>query len=308
MTIPQIRAIIYNGKDKKYRKSDIEENMNLNDLNPYIRYARVHYPPYNRKNSDSICYDARFFYIEAASGILFVNGEEYRISDAAAIYLPPRTKYRFQLDHTDESHIYTMDFDLISAFSDIDASLGTATAETFDPTCSPQYEMLSVFSMPLIRTLSELRPAVIACVDAYSSRVPLGRERSSAYLKLCLLELLSENEKSALSPLCRAVISYVQENYSDPSLSNEQIAKALHYSSHHLNLVMQRELGESLHGYLLSHRLEIAKNMLESTDRPISDIAFSIGFCSAAHFTKTFRKAENCTPKAYRALHLHSEI
>lgn len=282
--------------------------MNLNDLNPYIRYARVHYPPYNRKNSDSICYDARFFYIEATSGSVFANGKEYRISDATAIYLPPRTRYRFLLDHTDESRIYTLDFDLISAFSDIDASLGTATAQTFDPSVSPQYEIFAALSVPLIRVLPELRASAVTCVDIYSSHMHLGRERASAYLKLCLLELLSEGEKCSLSPLCRAIVSYVQENHTDPSLSNERIASDLHYSSHHLNLVAQRELGVSLHGYILSHRLETAKTMLESSDRPISDIAFAVGFCSAAHFTKTFRESEKCTPKEYRTLHLDTEI
>ncbi len=282
--------------------------MNLNDLNPYIRYARVHYPPYNRKNSDSICYDARFFYVEVATGSVFANGKEYRISDTTAIYLPPKTRYRFCLDHTNESRIYTLDFDLISAFSNIEASLGTATLKSFDPSLSPRYEICTALSSPLVRIAPTLRASVIASMDAFSSHFSLGRERASAHLKLCLLELLSENEKCTLSPLCRAVISYVRGNYSDSSLSNERIARDLHYSSHHLNLVMQRELGVSLHGYLLSQRLEIAKNMLEATDLPISDIAFAIGFCSAAHFTKTFREAENCTPKEYRALHHHSEM
>ena len=180
--------------------------------------------------------------------------------------------------------------------------------KSFDPSLSPRYEISEALSTPLVRTAPTLRSTVSACMDAFSSHPPLGRERASAYLKLCLLELVSENEASAFSPLCRAVTSYVRENYSDPALSNESIAKAMHYSSHHLNLVMQRELGVSLQGYLLSQRLEIAKNMLEFTDRPISDIAFAIGFCSAAHFTKTFREAENCTPKEYRASHLHTEI
>lgn len=286
----------------------MEKNMNLNDLNPYIRYARVHYPPYNRKNSDSICYDARFFYVEAALGSVFANGKEYRISDTTAIYLPPRTRYRFCLDHTNESCIYTLDFDLISAFSDIEASLGTATAKSFDPSFSPRYEICTALSEPLVRIAPALRTAVIACMDAFSSHFSLGRERASAHLKLCLLELLSEGEKCSLSPLCRAIVSYVQENHTDPSLSNERIASDLHYSSHHLNLVAQRELGVSLHGYILSHRLETAKTMLESSDRPISDIAFAVGFCSAAHFTKTFRESEKCTPKEYRTLHLDTEI
>ncbi len=37
------------------------------------------------------------------------------------------------------------------------------------------------------------------------------------------------------------------------------------------------------------------------TDRPIADVAFSCGFCSASYFGELFR--ENCgmTPKEYRS-------
>jgi AraC family transcriptional regulator len=52
--------------------------------------------------------------------------------------------------------------------------------------------------------------------------------------------------------------------------------------------------------YQLSCRLEKAKRLLTSTDAPITQIAFDLGFCASQHFSSHFKRAFGITPKAWR--------
>ena len=49
-------------------------------------------------------------------------------------------------------------------------------------------------------------------------------------------------------------------------------------------------------------RIELARNLLRSTDLPIKEVAASAGFENAPYFSKVFRKHTACTPMGYRAL------
>ena len=48
---------------------------------------------------------------------------------------------------------------------------------------------------------------------------------------------------------------------------------------------------------------------LSETDKSISQIAQSVGFCSSSYYTKCFRSEYNCTPLKFRqAQHRLAEI
>ena len=72
-------------------------NMLLSDLNPHIRYARVHKTALHGNNDIRVCYDCRVFFFDHASGSINIAGLEYNISNKTAIFLPPETRYRFDV-------------------------------------------------------------------------------------------------------------------------------------------------------------------------------------------------------------------
>ena len=55
--------------------------------------------------------------------------------------------------------------------------------------------------------------------------------------------------------------------------------------------------------YIINTRINRACILLETTDRLISDIALSVGFCDQSHFIRTFKKIRGLTPSAYRRHH-----
>lgn len=60
-------------------------------------------------------------------------------------------------------------------------------------------------------------------------------------------------------------------------------------------------VGQPVHSYLVSRRMEEAALMLESTDDAISRIAIRVGYATRAAFSKVFQKHYGTSPGRYRA-------
>ncbi len=74
------------------------------------------------------------------------------------------------------------------------------------------------------------------------------------------------------------------------------------YSQRTLSTYFQKYLNQTLVQYVNSIKLNRAKNLLRSTDLPITEISSKIGFNSIAHFNHLFKEKFGLSPKEYRAL------
>src|SRR5436305_11725113 len=88
--------------------------------------------------------------------------------------------------------------------------------------------------------------------------------------------------------------------YREP-LDIPMLARAAKLSPAHFSREFRRAFGESPHRYLLTRRLERAAALLRNTDRPVTEICFSVGLTSLGSFTSTFRRVYGLSPTAYRA-------
>ncbi len=294
---------------KNMKKQRNEKNMNLTELNPHIRYARLHYTHLDNRSEFSVCYDCRMFFVENAEGYVLANGNKYNISNGTAIYFPPQTKYSFCFSNNDDFKIIIMDFDLISDFSYLKTSLGTATEENFSKEKVVKYPMHELLSNPIVKTLPHIGTSLKQCTEKFLLKDSFYRESSSALLKLCLLELLrKKSEGSSYSGLCENVIKYIYENYASQTLTNAVIAEEFNYHPYHLNHIVREETGKSLHKHLMDTRLNIAKNYLLTTSYSIDQISWKSGFSSTSYFIKIFKDSVGITPKKYRQTRFHTEV
>jgi AraC-like DNA-binding protein len=281
--------------------------MELYEINPHIRYARIHKTTFSTRNEISICYDCRIFFFRKTTGYVSVNGEKLSIADGTVLFFPPLQEYKFSIIPNEQTEIIILDFDLTSEFAHIKSSLGTASKKSFDPTLSPAYELPSEFNAVIINQTSDLYSLLYQCAENFIIKNDLYRERSSALLKLFLLNLISKKNHQS-SPQCKKIIELVHQYYSEPQLTNKDIAKALNYHPNHINRIIKKETGKSLRSYITYYRLQIAKNLLLTTNQSISEISYSTGFCSPAYFIKTFKESTGSTPTKYRAHRMHTEI
>lgn len=95
---------------------------------------------------------------------------------------------------------------------------------------------------------------------------------------------------------------YIEENLRDPDLSPCSIAAGLKMSSRYLRMIFSIS-NETISAYILRRRLEeCAKQIRDARWRghTITEIAFSWGFNSAAHFARSFRERYDIAPRDYR--------
>ena len=273
--------------------------MELYKLTPHIRHARRHIAKIFTRREVTICYDARLFYFEKVEGFITANGAKYNVSNKTALYLPPLTRYTFNLKFSQNSEITVFNFDLTDKYSHIRQSFGTPTVTEFDPSLAPIYPVPSEFSSPLSIKSKKIAPLISSSLESFTRAGGVYLDRASAYLKLVLLELIDSTELS-YSKLCTSVMEYVSLHYNDPQMTNASVAEAMNYHPYYINRVVKSELGRPLRAYIIDYRLERAKELLLSLDDNVSEIALKSGFSSSSYFVKLFKEKESVTPLEYR--------
>jgi AraC-like DNA-binding protein len=91
----------------------------------------------------------------------------------------------------------------------------------------------------------------------------------------------------------------VDARYFEP-LTVADLAAAAALSPAYFSREFKRVYGESPHEYLLTRRLERAASSLRTTDRTVTEIAFSVGLSSLGSFTTSFTRIYGRSPKTYR--------
>ncbi|MGD1947981.1 MAG: helix-turn-helix transcriptional regulator [Croceivirga sp.] len=57
--------------------------------------------------------------------------------------------------------------------------------------------------------------------------------------------------------------------------------------------------GDSVYGFLLDHKMEVARKLLESGKYNVNEIGLRLGYSTASHFIASFKKKYGTTPKKY---------
>lgn len=95
---------------------------------------------------------------------------------------------------------------------------------------------------------------------------------------------------------------YIEAHLRDPDLNPCMVADALHITPRYLRMLFEGD-SETISQYILRRRLEECAKLISNVlwrGRTITEIAFSCGFNSAAHFTRAFRERYGMTPTAWR--------
>jgi AraC family transcriptional regulator len=87
--------------------------------------------------------------------------------------------------------------------------------------------------------------------------------------------------------------------------SHEQVdldgaARQAGLSPFHFLRLFAKVVGVTPHQYLVRSRLRHAARLLADSDRPITDIAFDVGFADLSNFVRTFHRAAGVSPRSFR--------
>jgi len=104
-------------------------------------------------------------------------------------------------------------------------------------------------------------------------------------------------QATAFSRLCRARDTLRDV---DSSLSIDQVAREAEVSPFYFIRQFQALFGETPHQYRIRARLELAKDLLESSDCSVTAVCMEVGFSSLGSFSDLFARRIGVSPSVYR--------
>lgn len=94
-------------------------------------------------------------------------------------------------------------------------------------------------------------------------------------------------------------LDYIYDNL-HTRMTIDEIADHLALTPSYLSRLFKKEVGVSISEYIMTKKIETAKNMLIYSDYSSADIASILAFPTQSYFTEVFRKRIGITPVKYR--------
>lgn len=98
----------------------------------------------------------------------------------------------------------------------------------------------------------------------------------------------------------REVVRVIYENYSDPDLDLNRVARAVPISPSQLSRVLNQQVGVSFRQLLRNTRIEEAKRMLASRQYSVKEVAAKVGFSDSHYFSRSFKEITGLNASEYR--------
>ncbi len=89
-------------------------------------------------------------------------------------------------------------------------------------------------------------------------------------------------------------------HHSDEEIDMNELARELGLSYSRFRSLFREHTGTAPHQYVISIRMNKARQLLRHTELSVADIAERVGFSSPYYFCRQFKIKNGCTPKTYR--------
>jgi two-component system response regulator YesN len=97
------------------------------------------------------------------------------------------------------------------------------------------------------------------------------------------------------------ILEYVKSNFNTKLLLRE-IAEEFAFSKNYICFLFKKYTGNTFSAYITALRVEKSKELLETTELPLYDIAERTGFMDSYYFNRVFKSACGVPPHKYRVM------
>ena len=222
--------------------------------------------------------DNGFLYLISGSMTFYFEKDFLQVNAGDIIFLPKNCNYDVEFDFTK------------STVEDLLINFDVSDREYFS-NCKMPMHILNDSSKLLLNSFQDVVEAYMNSSGPYllKSLFYLCIHRISIYQKQTCDKMSYELEKAA-----RLLSEQGQ-------LSVDAISKSIHMSKSTFQKKFKTTFNMSPIEYRTIKRIEKAKQLLETTDMPIKEIADTLGFYDTAYFYKVFKKYCGVTPKAFQS-------
>lgn len=94
-------------------------------------------------------------------------------------------------------------------------------------------------------------------------------------------------------------LEYVDKHFTE-NISQEELAERFRYNSAYFSRMFKKHKGMNLSDYITGKRIELATQLLSTTDMSAEQISDAVGYKSKPQFYNTFVRLRGMTPRQYR--------
>lgn len=112
-------------------------------------------------------------------------------------------------------------------------------------------------------------------------------------------QLVNKYSVKDYSPTVQKVVVMIESNLSS-DLTLSELASTLNINASYLSTVFKKETGKTITAYVNEKRIELAQELLKTTNLQIQTIAQYCGIVDVHYFTRLFKKITGVSPKQFR--------
>lgn len=164
------------------------------------------------------------------------------------------------------------------------------------PICCFQKE--TEWSKSILSILSKLADLENKKTEFYSYEVLCLL--SALWLEVCRnIQISNENIATVTGSRMQKFLQYISEHYGE-DISLDKLAQSANVSKSECLRCFKTSMQTTPYKYLTEYRLSKAAELLRNSDKPIGNIAESVGFRQISHFGKCFKEKTGLSPRNYR--------
>jgi AraC-like DNA-binding protein len=112
-------------------------------------------------------------------------------------------------------------------------------------------------------------------------------------------QLVNKYSVKDYSPTVQKVVVMIESNLSS-DLTLSELASTLNINASYLSTVFKKETGKTITAYVNEKRIELAQELLRTTNLQIQTVAQYCGIVDVHYFTRLFKKLTGVSPKVFR--------
>ena len=244
--------------------------------------------------------------IEITKGkyIVNINLKEYVVEEGDIVILKSCTLHSFKQYENEKMASKTIMFDLSMLNSNV---TDACSIKYFTPFLDNKVSYPSILK-PSDKGYKNIKNCIDKLFLCYEEKNEFFEIQLKSYLfelfyilfKECFeIHDYSTKIKDDTTNDIKAILEYIKINYMNP-ISIKDLANVVNFSEHYFMRFFKKYMGMTCVDYINEYRLNIATNLLETTDMSIMEIAVKVGVNNISYFNKIFKKKFNLTPKEYR--------
>lgn len=230
-------------------------------------------------------------YIGEVGEVFFVNPRELHLMESSKI----------------DGLYYTMLFPLeFISFQTIDALESELLAPIRNNQLLFPHKLEPALEEKIKPFLREIVTANIKMHELEADEISLAKNHLNTRIQLlqilqCMYEegTLIKAEQGNHSNMQKEMLAYIQECYLD-KITLAMLADKFHLSEKYVSRFFVTHFHMPFSNYVVHLRLTHARQLLETTDEPITEIAMKSGFSNVSYFIRSFKAMYGMAPLQYR--------